>query len=271
MCDVPDSVITLLETIAKSESFSDYKLDFKPGCKNGDGFLSNLVSVTISGTRKLIDNDCVDELYLVCKIMPSCPVRQKEFESIIFFKREICMYSKILPILNEFEQASGLTENKQFRFYPKCYAFISNDETEEYALILEDIRPKGFSMYQKNKILTVEYAHRIVEQLAKLHAISFAIRDQRPDICEEFKKLEDVICTFLKTDTLIKLNEATYKRCIDVLENPRHVEIVKELRDTNQASFEEVLRPGMNQPFNVISHGDFWINNMLFRCKNGVS
>lgn len=265
--DIPEYVNVLLSEIAKSERFAKHSIEVGPGCEHGDGFLSTILSVTISGDR--IDGR--DKLQLVCKLAPSSPARRKEFESLLLFKREVLLYGKVLPLLADFEREKELPESELFTSYPKCFAAIANDETDQFVVILDDVRPKGFSMWPKHKIIPVDYAYRLMEQLGKLHGISLALKDQRPEVYDELKNIEDVISTFIKTDTMVELCDKAYQRALGVVEEPQHIEVVKELRATNQASFEECLIPPADEPFCVISHGDCWINNMLFRCRDGVS
>lgn len=263
---IPQFLHKLLDNIATTEKFVDYKIEFKAGCNHGDGFLSDLLSVIISEQRSIKAS-----LYLICKIPPSNALRRREFESIILFKREVLIYETFLPILKKFEMEKGLSEADSFASYPKCYAAIADDALNQYVIIMEDVRLKGYSMWPKNEVIPVDYAYRLMEQLGKLHAISFALRDQRPSVYEEFQRFRDVACTFFKTNTLVQAIDTAYIRALSVLEDPKHIEIVKDIQINSQKYFEDCLMPNLNETTAVIGHGDCWINNLLFRHSEEVT
>lgn len=63
-------------------------------------------------------------------------------------------------------------------------------EGAEEVLILEDMREQGYVMLDRRNSLDVTHCQLVLEHLAKLHAISFAMRDQKP---EQFNSLKNSI------------------------------------------------------------------------------
>jgi hypothetical protein len=47
-------------------------------------------------------------------------------------------------------------------------------------------------MFDRFKEVTKEHAMRTMEALGKYHALSFALRDQKPELFEPYKSLEDI-------------------------------------------------------------------------------
>lgn len=274
MSELPKYVIDLLQKIAKSEGFVDgLTIEAKPGCSAGDGFLGIIASVTISG-RRCCDNTGSDKdddrLYLVCKLAPENAARREAFDSIKLFKREAFMYGHILPILANFEREKGLTDMERFTSYPKCYEIIENDETDQFVIVMEDLKASGHTMWTRSKPIPINYANTLMEQLARLHAISFAIKDQRPAIYAKFKEITDLVCDFTRTSTMQEIITKSYARCLAAVEHPKHIEIMKDMAANSQMYYDEIVKEDFYEPYGVVSHGDCWINNLMIR-SNGVS
>jgi hypothetical protein len=63
-------------------------------------------------------------------------------------------------------------------------------EGAEEVLVLEDMRDQGYKMLDRRTSMDVTHCQLVLEQLAKLHAFSFAMRDQKP---EQFNNLKNSI------------------------------------------------------------------------------
>lgn len=262
MSVLPNYALDLLNKIAKAEGFTDYKLDFEAGSNHGDGFVGVLISVVIIGTKNGVPNT---DLRLLCKLAPINAARRAEFLSETVFEREALAYNKILPMLLKFQAERGLSDGEGFHALPKCFVAVADEEINQLVIILEDLRVKGFVMHPKEESAPADHAHLVIENLAKLHAISFAIKDQRPDIYEELRKVDDILTVFYKSTNLVKLWVCGLDRAIATLRNERHVEIIKEVKKNFVEYFIECVKPPIFEPFGVIGHGDCWKNNMLFQ------
>lgn len=272
MAEIPEYVRELLHSIAKTEGFyNDHTLNVKPGCNQGDGFLSVVTSVTISGQRVKNNIRTNDQLYLVCKSAPENETMREGFDSIVQFKREACMYGKILPILADFEREKGLTESERFTSYPKCYAIVADDQNDQMVIVMEDVRTKGYAMWKRSEPIPPKYAYDLLEEIAKLHACSFALKDQRPNVYNSFRELIDVVLDFTSTKTMREIIRASYERCLAAVEDPKHIEIVNDIIKNSEKYYEDCVALENVEPFAVVSHGDFWINNILFRNNQEVS
>lgn len=271
MSDLPDYVVELLAKIAESEGFTDYKTDIQPGSNHGDGFLGIMTSVVLSGQRNNNSSTSDDKIHLLCKLAPTNETRRKEFHSAIVFIREALMYNKILPIFAKFQKEKGLSEEESFTSYPKCYEAIADEEKDQFVIIMEDLRPQGFTMWPKNKPVPANHAYAVVEQLGRLHGISFALKDQRPDVYEELKQVPDVLRVFFQSDIMLPFMHMAYDRAIAILEDQEHIDAANDIKAHTREYFEGCLKDGVCEPFGVIGHGDCWNNNLLYQYKEGVS
>lgn len=64
-----------------------------------------------------------------------------------------------------------------------AYAAIGNGKN---MIILENLRSQKIKMWDKAKVSTIENVRLVMNELGKLHALSFAPKDQKPN---EFAKI----------------------------------------------------------------------------------
>lgn len=264
---LPDFVDDLLIKIAATEGFSKFTIESKWSSNHDDGFLSALSSVTITGIREINGIQTEGEFKLVCKLLPQNPTRRREHNVDQFFEREAVMYNKVLPMITKFQRDKGLAEDDCFVSYPKCYAAVADAKTDQFAIIMEDLKANGFVMWPKRQPAPPDHLKRILEELAKLHAVSFALKDQKPEIYEELQKFNDLFGPSLDKGLKIMIKDAC-ARAVDVLEKEEHIEILKKL-ETDPSGYYK--NSATVQGFGVLGHGDCWINNMMFKYKPGVS
>lgn len=79
MSELPDYVMELVQKIAASEGFTDYKTDIRPGSNHGDNFMGIMISVILTGSRNKDGSTSDERLNLLCKLALSNAVRRQEF------------------------------------------------------------------------------------------------------------------------------------------------------------------------------------------------
>lgn len=164
-----------VEKVAQNEGFSDYKIETTAGSKPGDNFLGVMTAITISGMRMVNGTAKADALYLICKSPPLSEIRQKNWKSKIVFDREVFVYTKLLPAFDRFQREKGLNAIDSFHAYPKVYACDVNTTNDTHILIMEDLTMKNFKMWPKHELITLDHELLVLRELAKYHAISFAM------------------------------------------------------------------------------------------------
>lgn len=266
MSTIPDYVRKLVEEIAESEGFTDYTIETQVGCNQEDGFVGALLKVIVSGDRDNVPN----QLHLLCKLIPENAARSQEFSLEPLFEREILIYNEILPTITRFQREKGLSEAECFVSYPKCYAAVANKASDQYVIIMEDLRPQGFIMWSKRIPTPLDHAIQIITELAKMHSVAFAVKDQRPDIDAEFRKLTDLWGHLLHAG-FMKMQQTAFKRAAAALDDAEHVAIVRDLMKNTLKYYKECLDENSSERFGVVAHGDCWINNVLFRYDSQVS
>lgn len=268
---LPKHIEKCLRKIAKNVGMKNYKIEMQAGSKHGDNFLGIMIAVTLTNSDQRNGGSKPKQLHLLCKMPPLNEIRRKNFESKLVFGREICIYSKLLPAFVQFQQEKGLSAADSFLSFPKVYASEFDEENDIYFLIMEDLRLKHYQMWPKEKVMPLEFELRIMQEMGKLHAISFAMQDQQPNQFEEFKHLSDVMYDLTIAGNVKIYMDKTVDRVINLLENPEHKQFMQNFRKTYPKTIKELTHGATSKEFAVIGHGDSWNNNYLFQLDSNVS
>lgn len=267
---LPDFVRKLLETIAGREGFADgYRIVSHSGSNVGDGFIGILLSIVISGSRHGNDNE---DLVLVCKIPPVSQFRQKFATNP--FKQEIVTYEVFLPELVKFQREKGIDESEGFFAFPKCYGTYADEEKCEFAIVLEDLRQYGFRMWDKYTPIDYKHVKLAFAQLGKFHALSFALRKQRPDIFAKFTAMGSSMFKIIEEvpDSAV-FYKKNHERALEALhpEDTKEIRRITHLINDFKTNFRQSVSGAAAEPFAVFCHGDFWNNNMMFQYSSADS
>lgn len=249
---LPGYIETMLHRIIDENGFSDYTMEIKRGSETGDGFLSELTSITI------LENGNTDKrLDLVCKIAPLNKNRRKEFFANIVFDRETTFYTKVAPTFTKFQDDKHVPKEDQFLSYPKCFAAVSDDENEQYVIIMEDLRPQGFQMWNKAKPARIENLRLAMQELGKFHGLSIAMKDQQPEEFAKFQQIRDISQMFFQSQNMQAMFDASFDRAIGALRKEEHKDIMRTLKNHTLAHFEACINDESTNRFGVVSHGNF--------------
>lgn len=262
--DLPEFLIVLLKKIADHEGFSDFTLDVSAGSNNGDGFLAVIKRVIVSGLR----NGKTDKLPLICKLMPTSKARREQFNSDAVFHREAFMYSQVLPTFAEFQKEKGLSTEDGFFEYPKCYGTMDDKENDRFVIVLEDLKDRGFQMFDKLNAADFNHVKLFAESLGKFHAVSFALKDQRPEVFAKFTHLKDVFVQQIldQPEIMVPMFHFLFDKSIAAFKPEEEVER-NALTKLKENVVDELKRTGAgetSEPFSIINHGDCWNNNIMY-------
>lgn len=176
---------------------------------------------------------------------------------------------QVLPYFRQFEESKGLIrEGNGFVEYPKCYRTIDVDPSE--SVLLKDLSAHGFEIIDRHtQEISFEHVRLIMQVLGKFHAISFALKDQQPHKFQQLTSNLDEL--FIRRDDP-KLREyflwhiETLKNVVSGDEDAHLLAKVMKLFEQHPmdvtANCLDVKSAGAGS---VISHGDAWQNNMMFK------
>lgn len=161
---------------------------------------------------------------------------------------------------------------QRFRCYPKCYLALADAATDEYVILMEDLRPLNYSMWPKMQTTPINHVARIMNELAKFHAISFALKDQQPAQYEKLKEVNDLWRSMIRSKGISDMWDMTFETISEALKehSPQYAKIAMELSTNRHQILADYFADGACDPFGVIGHGDLWIPNLLFRYDQKV-
>lgn len=262
---LPNFITDRLHKIAKSEGLTDYTIETKAGSNHGDNFLGIMTAVTLVGTKGLNGHSRKSELHLICKMPPNNEMRNKNFKTEMVFDREIYMYSVVLPAFQRFQQEKGVNESDQFRSYPKTFVCEKDPETNRFLLIMEDLRPKNYQMWPKEKCVPLDHELLVMQEIGKFHGISFAMKDQQPHEFHALKPTTDTLTEIILRGKLRTFMERTLERATNVLKNPAHKKLMENFQKTFVKTTDGFLNGPWSKEFGCINHGDFICHRFSLR------
>ncbi|XP_068896135.1 uncharacterized protein [Tenebrio molitor] len=247
-----------LKPVLKKESLANYSIHISGSTEKGDGYLGDVTFVEVRGTANTNEEKSYDFVIKCGKkssqLRDMMPIRN-------VFENEIYFYNEILPVFKEFQAEKGITD--PFDNTPKCYDSIIEEEME--VLILGNMKTSGYCLHNRLHPMNKEHIRKVIKVYGKFHAISFALRDQKPEV---FKKLGGKLTDIMKLMTkYIKPIEGAnnYQDIIKIAKEKKEDDVVTKLNILNERAKRNNELTDPSDPYAVILHGDCWNNNFMFK------
>lgn len=226
--------------------------------KPGDNYACIVSSVKV---KYSLNQENMEVVYIV-KLNPCRPIKEIEIMTPILFRKETEFYLTLVPELN-----SVLTEvGHKFLRFPKCFHSCLDKDKE--IIFLEDLRPRGFKMFDRKRGMDVAHTTLVIEELGRLHAASCLLQAKTPD--EDLAARHDFLVPdpYIHDGTgVLELIQSQLNQSINILDKiggyERCIAWIQSLKPDVVKLLKEGL--GRSNKYNVVSHGDCWNNNILFR------
>ncbi|KAF5288419.1 hypothetical protein FQR65_LT02071 [Abscondita terminalis] len=217
----------------------------------GENYISELLRIIV----KFCNNNSkeVKSMSLITKVPLEDDIKAGREDEMMFFSSEITIYSKILPLLSQL----GFTQ----KISPTVY-HTSNDPRK--LLVLEDLTLLQYKMPNRLEGLDLEHCLRTIEKLAYFHAASLALYEKNPKIMDSFDR-----GAFFETKPLKSWTSVTFKEAINVcIKHPNLQKYASKMREDILDKYRASRK--LDSKLNVLNHGDFWCNNIMFQySENG--
>ncbi|XP_073819742.1 uncharacterized protein [Musca autumnalis] len=237
------------------------KFNVKRAVAAGENFMTTLLRVHLE--VEMPDASSKSTSYMV-KIKPKSEQIQNMIEEWQIFKKEQLTYSKYIPKFEEFYSEAG----KTVEFAPKLMQ-LQSDRHNSYLLIMEDLRLRDFKNATRQLGLDMEHTKAVLKKLAQFHAASARYVES----VEEFPTMYDQ-CMVTGEDVFAehRLNSGKIFRAN--LHLYGDVEYLKEkLKKCVETQSDPYQMKSERNPseFNVLNHGDLWVNNIMFQYNEDGS
>jgi len=252
--------------------------DIGPGFSGDERIstLSDLLSLRVLFMLNGSDEEKTENW--IVKIPPNDKADREMAQMAQVDKREIHFYTEALPELEEWYKARdpGLCVG-----VPRCYfAKYHNTEPQmegedgstfsdaESVLVLEDMRPKGYSMRDFNSGLSLDEAFAALREIATIHALSWAMQETTDVALDD--KWEFAYRPQKAASAYKIMIEQGFPTLAGFLERqqPDGLDILNKLKALHPKAAEllcQLLEPPPPPAPSCLTHMDFWCNNLLFR------
>ncbi|XP_030767109.1 uncharacterized protein LOC115890898 [Sitophilus oryzae] len=194
---------------------------------------------------------------------------------------EIKFYSEIIPILTKFSSEYGIDSRQLYAKFLGSRLSLDPTKTEadeESVLLVENLIPQGYQNEDRFIGFDLITAKGILKKLALFHAIPIALRSKDP---EQYKIVKEFLDTPHPHPPKGPPGEDNKNGPPEGHEGPDKL-LLKAIQNIPECSpFVARLEPLLNKPMGppgsqpgvepwaTISHGDFWVNNVMIKPQPG--
>lgn len=168
------------------------------------------------------------------------------------------MYTELIPAMNNLLNEKAPEEAKIT--YPELIYGKCNGK--DFVLVMENLLYVGCEMNDKRKGLDGEHLKAAIDQLARVHALSYVFR-QTTDVSKFscFPSITDHISMFTMMMGVMVDN------CVRFLTSSEETQELGNKLKSCQSMLLESLSASMADSFPIkcLVHGDFWNNNFMFK------
>uniref|UniRef100_A0A182XWI6 CHK domain-containing protein n=1 Tax=Anopheles stephensi TaxID=30069 RepID=A0A182XWI6_ANOST len=267
MIERKDTIVDIIRMQQKADLWQTLSVDLVdcgPGSREGDNYMSIIKRVVAHCKAKSSDGrNHVFTISLIFKRQITNPNRRMLFRCDAAFENEITAYASIIPVLQRISPYDLP--------YPKCVTAGSDDHGDR--IVLEDLTTSGYAMEDRRIGLSFEHCMAVMKELAKLHAVSLALKHTQPrefaDVCA---KVREIVYCPEAADFYTHSLESSLRGALDSLRYSNSSEgdldepirAVEGLTGRLYRIMSGLVCNGVDDAWRVISHGDTWVNNLMF-------
>lgn len=258
-----------IEKLLEEMEIKNYTMDISAGTIPGDNYLGVVAKVVIKGEEK---SGKSTTLNLIVKSAPKNEAFRTFTSISLAYDREIYMYAKVLPEFTKLQKEKGIVNN--FRSFAKYYNSTMEDLDE--AIIMENMKELGFVLHDRHTPLDYNHVLLVMKEYGKLHALSYALRDQKPELFKELSEnAQEVLFKKMDfTEATVKSIREQSERALASLDPVKHKVAYNKFKNYQNNMIDVVVDIVQAEPagkYGVIGHGDCWINNILYKYEDSTN
>ncbi|KAK9872361.1 hypothetical protein WA026_017818 [Henosepilachna vigintioctopunctata] len=247
----------LVDQIASEEGFKYYNLSLNRGSLKGDGYMGTITVITVeeSLTKR--------KIHLILKAAQTGDQLREKTPIRSAFIRENFIYNVVFKEFYELQKEYNVKD--VFDGTAKYYGGV--EDTDEECLLLENLKEIGFTMWDRQKPMDSHHVEAVMTQYGRFHALSYALKKFKPDKYDDLSKnlrniFENVMSEQEVKESTVSAMEKAYKA---VHGNAQAIAGLKRFFETSNIFFKDCWR--VKDKYTVITHGDCWCNNMMFKYE----
>ncbi|XP_069676288.1 uncharacterized protein [Periplaneta americana] len=248
----------------KKKKISVRNFDAMLAVPKGDNYLSTLYRVTVEYSDSEADI-CIKNYNIIIKSLPAGEILQLFLAEMKGFEKEQQIYSVTFPAMYRIMEEKFSKE--KFRILSARSLSCNLPNT----LVLEDLQRLGYKMANRHKGLDLDHCKIAIRALARMHAASVALYKKDPSSMDVFSEtmFTDSERKREQMKTHFKLNLDSLASKVETWSGYEHyAERIRALIPNTTDQMVEITKPKKHS-FNVLNHGDCWVNNMMFKyCPN---
>lgn len=243
----------------ENSTIESYRCEF--ASQTGENYSSILYRLKVNLN---LDGTIREKSYIIkCMQSPDSDMGKllKEFG---LFKKEFAMYSKTLTEIENALKNIG----SELQIAPKLFHTMNGSYE---ILVIEDLQSLGYQLANRLVGMDLEHCQMVFKMLAKYHATSMFLNKQNPQFRQCYNEgaftenLPETMATYFKNG----VSQAT--GVIKQLPNcQKYIPTFESFYNTFIKDGIELQRPvpENHHRFNVLNHGDLWINNIMFKYNS---
>lgn len=245
----------IVERIRGLKTFDLVDVIIEPWSLEPTGYCSKHLRVTIA-VKLQTGEHTVQKFFAKC-IPYSKDLKPQELrEYLQYFRSEFVFFGEILPTF-------GVDDDP---FTPRCFY------AREDLLVMEDLSLEGFSPSAARDLMSYDDCVATLLSLARMHAASLAFEEHHPERKTVLDSWPDVFIT--ETATLGDVEDwlltgvKTLEFLADIVPEVDDRKTLKSLLTHKRKHIINIyngLRKASSRYRNVLSHGDIWSSNTLFK------
>ncbi|KAH8380072.1 hypothetical protein KR009_008747 [Drosophila setifemur] len=264
----------------KLVSFTIAHIACSAGSSSGDNYMSVVKRVTISpmATTGIQESMGSESVTVIVKRQIASLSRRQLYRCEEAFSNEINAYRHLVPLL---------AAHSRQQLFPVCHIAESQDrraedhehnadaDTGEPIIVLQDLKALGFQMENRLAGLELQHCILVMRKLAQLHAASLAAQQlESSHFVSQTEHLQEIVYCEEAAEFYATILDTSVQQALDSLGGSNGdgslstpIRLLEQLRPNLFNNLKHEINAAGKAPFSVISHGDLWVNNIMFRSQ----
>ncbi|XP_063363609.1 uncharacterized protein LOC134652367 [Cydia amplana] len=250
---LPVKVEEAIRNIVKKEGYTTHKLTTKALSTDGGNYLGSLYEVDVTGYTEAGKKETN---IFVKGIIPADVLSVLSVTEI--FNRELFFYNDLAVVFDEIQNEANVPAKERYNIAE------SFQESTPEAIILENLSKKGYKTGFRMDAISLKFAELCIQQLGKLHGLSFALEKMKPNYFNRKIRSLSVPYNFNEDFKIWITNSG------QVISKSLDVDVRERFTAFLQKLWHNVPRYYNDQKYKrTIVHFDYRANNILMKESGG--